>query len=85
MRKNRGTVRSTDGKRVAKIIVTPNMPKERKQKIAVGIGMVALGIYGIVKQYFDAIIEGYEQAEFKAYDEIGALHKEEPKENKNEE
>lgn len=85
MKINRGTIRSMDGKRVAKIIVTPNMPKSRQQKIGICIGMICVGIYGMCKEYFKATVEGYEQAEFKAYDEIGALHKEEPKENRNEE
>lgn len=77
MKINRGIIKSVTSGKTAKIIVKPLMTANRKQVIAVCAGAIALGVYGIVKEIFLATVEGYEKAEFAAYEEIDAIKKEE--------
>ena len=73
MKINRGSIRGIESGKTAKIVVEPNMTKERKQHLAFFGGILGLSIYGIVREIFTATVEGYEKAEFDAYKEVGAV------------
>lgn len=79
MKINRGTITGVSSGKTAKITVRPSMTDKRKNTIALCVGAIVVGIYGIVRETFLATVEGYEKAEFKAYEEVDAIAKDEKK------